>query len=354
LCRQVQHTPHLFTVIWGLHEIALYRADYLESLTLSQECLRIAEESQDHALLLQAHHAMWGSYHFMGNQAKALEHAKSGLSLYQQPIHEVLSAHYAWHDAGACALEIGALALWLLGCPDQAIRWQQELIEFATRLTQPLNIADCFAYVALFNYLLRRPALVQPYAEQTYRTGVEHDDPGLRITGSVTLGWSIAMQGQVEEGSALTRQGIAEAEAMGQRHHKSQYTTILAEIYMAAGRPAEAIEVLDQAIAAFHQYRDLICAPDLWTLKGAALLILGAPEIEIEACYTMALSVAQELGAKISELRAAKALASMRLSQGRREEGYQLLAPCFAWFSEGFDIVDLVEAQVMLDTLIDS
>ena len=28
LCRQMRQTPHLFTVLWGLHEIALYRGDY--------------------------------------------------------------------------------------------------------------------------------------------------------------------------------------------------------------------------------------------------------------------------------------------------------------------------------------
>ena len=43
LCRQTKNVPHLFTVLWGLHEVALYRAEYRESLELAQQCLRIAE-----------------------------------------------------------------------------------------------------------------------------------------------------------------------------------------------------------------------------------------------------------------------------------------------------------------------
>lgn len=32
LCRQVENKPYLFTVLWGLHEVALYRVEYEESL----------------------------------------------------------------------------------------------------------------------------------------------------------------------------------------------------------------------------------------------------------------------------------------------------------------------------------
>jgi predicted ATPase len=38
-------------------------------------------------------------------------------------------------------------------------------------------------------------------------------------------------------------------------------------------------------------------------------------------------------------------------SQGRRTDGYALLAPVYAWFTEGFDTKDLLEAKALLDEL---
>lgn len=85
LCRRVPITPHLFTVFWGLHEVALYRSDFAESLELSQQCLRIAEETGDPALLLQAHHALWGVHHFAGRHAEALAHMRGGACALPAP-----------------------------------------------------------------------------------------------------------------------------------------------------------------------------------------------------------------------------------------------------------------------------
>jgi predicted ATPase len=37
--------------------------------------------------------------------------------------------------------------------------------------------------------------------------------------------------------------------------------------------------------------------------------------------------------------------------QGKRAEAYELLAPIYGWFTEGFDTADLQEAKALLETL---
>ena len=122
LCRQVENKPYLFTVLWGLHEVALYRVEYEESLALAHQCLEIATELGDPGLLLEAHHAAWGPYYFLGDYDKAFEHMQAGLAIYDRAQHEPLSVHYGVHDAGACALYESALALWNMGYLDQGAR----------------------------------------------------------------------------------------------------------------------------------------------------------------------------------------------------------------------------------------
>ena len=37
--------------------------------------------------------------------------------------------------------------------------------------------------------------------------------------------------------------------------------------------------------------------------------------------------------------------------QGKRAQAYDLLAPIYSWFTEGFDTADLQDAKALLDTL---
>jgi predicted ATPase len=38
-------------------------------------------------------------------------------------------------------------------------------------------------------------------------------------------------------------------------------------------------------------------------------------------------------------------------SQGKRQQAYDLLAPIYGWFTEGFDTADLKEARSQLEKL---
>ena len=62
-----------------------------------------------------------------------------------------------------------------------------------------------------------------------------------------------------------------------------------------------------------------------------------------------ALDVARRQQAKSLELRAAMSLARLWQRQGKHTEAYELLAPVYNWFTEGFDTADLQEAKTLLD-----
>jgi predicted ATPase len=51
------------------------------------------------------------------------------------------------------------------------------------------------------------------------------------------------------------------------------------------------------------------------------------------------------------ELRAASDLARLWSEQGEKQKAYDLLAPLYGWFSEGFDTPDLRQAKALLDAL---
>jgi predicted ATPase len=72
---------------------------------------------------------------------------------------------------------------------------------------------------------------------------------------------------------------------------------------------------------------------------------------DAETLYRKAMSIAEEQGAKLWELRTAVSHAQLWGEQGRRAEARDLLTPIYGWFTEGFDTPDLQEAKRLLDEL---
>jgi predicted ATPase len=72
---------------------------------------------------------------------------------------------------------------------------------------------------------------------------------------------------------------------------------------------------------------------------------------EAEALFGQSLEIARRQEAKTFELRAATSLGRLWQRQGKRDAARALLAPVYAWFTEGFDTRDLKAAKALLDEL---
>jgi predicted ATPase len=129
-------------------------------------------------------------------------------------------------------------------------------------------------------------------------------------------------------------------------------STRLAEAYGAGGHPEEGLHALDKALAVLDNMETRFYGSELYRLKGALLLNQVVPDAaQAEACFQQVLDIARCQEAKSWELRAASSLACLWQSQGKRQEAYELLAPIYGWFTEGFDTADLKDAKALLDEL---
>ena len=72
---------------------------------------------------------------------------------------------------------------------------------------------------------------------------------------------------------------------------------------------------------------------------------------EAEACFQKALVVSRSQSAKSLELRTVMSLSRLWQRQGKTDEGRQMLAEIYGWFTEGFDTADLKEAKALLEVL---
>jgi predicted ATPase len=91
---------------------------------------------------------------------------------------------------------------------------------------------------------------------------------------------------------------------------------------------------------------------EVYRLRGELLLQQSAAQQgEAEESLHQALTVARRQEAKSLELRSAMSLSRLWQQQGKRIEAYDLLAPIYGWFTEGFDTADLREAKALLEEL---
>jgi predicted ATPase len=114
------------------------------------------------------------------------------------------------------------------------------------------------------------------------------------------------------------------------------------------GQIEEGLRVAEEAEALAVSRRNV----GLYRLKGELLLTRSSEhQAEAESCFRQALEIARRHGAKSLELRAAMSLGHLWQRQGKRTEAYDLLAPLYGWFTEGFDTADLQEAKALLEEL---
>ncbi|MCE7989530.1 MAG: hypothetical protein DYG89_50915 [Caldilinea sp. CFX5] len=145
--------------------------------------------------------------------------------------------------------------------------------------------------------------------------------------------------------------------ATGAAVDQTHLLALLAEANGLAGQYGEGQRLLAEALAVIPHTDEHYYEAELYRLKGE--FILHTPSIglaadvqqEAEVCFRQAITIADTQQAKSLELRAAMSLCRLWQQQGKRTEAYNLLAPIYGWFTEGFDTADLQKAEALLATL---
>jgi predicted ATPase len=348
LCARVGETPDLFPVLWGLWFFYATSLQIRTARELGEQLLNIAQCAQDPALLLQAHHALGPLHVQMGDWDTALAHLEQGIALYDPQQHRAHAFLYGGHDPGVCCRVHSAWCLWVLGYPDQALRRSHEALACARDLSHPTSLAHAQLSISWFHQFRRDHSVTQELAEALIRLAAEQGLPTYLAGGSVLRGWTLSERGQADEGIAQIRQGLA-ALAL---YWRINFLPLLAEAYGRAGKAADGLAVLTEALTAVQQTEFCCFEPEMHRLKGE-LLLSCAPEnpADAEACFRKAITLARCQSARSWELRAVLSLSRLYRLQGKEEEARPILAEIYGWFTEGFDTADLQEAQALLQVL---
>ena len=351
LCQHLDNPQQLFPVLRGLWNYYHVRAEHQTAHALGEQLLILAQQSQDSAILIAAHRAVGTSLFRLGALPAALTHLAQGIALYDPQQHRS-SAFLHGEDAGVICHSFSAWTLWSLGSPDQGLARSQEAVTLAQQMAHPYSLSYALTGAAVLHQLRREVWAAQECAEAVIRLATEQGFPMWKAAGSILYGWALAQQGQAKEGVEQLHEGLRACHATGAEVMQPYHLALLAEAHGTLGKPEAGLAVLTEALTLVDITGERWYEPELYRLKGELLLQQSSDNhAEAESCFHQAIAIAQNQQAKSLALRASTSLARLWQQQGKRQEAYDLLAPVYGWFTEGFDTADLQEAKALLEAL---
>jgi class 3 adenylate cyclase/predicted ATPase len=351
LCQQVGETPQLVPVLFGLWRFYAVRPQFHTARELGELLLRLAQRTEDPALAVIAHHALGATWLYLGALPTACPHLEEAIARYTPDQHRAPAFRMGQDPGIACRVH-AALTLWLLGYPTQALARLHDALALAHELAHPYSLAFARRWAAHVYQLRRDVPAVHEQAEATVALSTAQGFTQWVAQGTSFRGWALAMQGQGEESMAQVHQGIAAVRATGAALFVPYFCTLLADVAAHLGRPEDGLQALAEAHTLVEQHEERFWEAEVSRLRGILLLRqAGTLQAEAEAWLQCALDVARRQEAKALELRAAMSLGRLWQQQGKRAAAYELLAPIYGWFTEGFDTADLQEARALLEEL---
>jgi predicted ATPase len=399
LCEQVGETRELFPALWNLWSCYEARAQWRTARDLAQQLLSMAQDAQDPALLLQAHHAQWTTLINLGELVTAHAHCEQGIALYDPRQYRSQIFLCGGHDPGVCCREMSSLPLWLLGYPDQALKRSYEALTLGQELSHPLSLVGALDRAAMLHQWRGEEQAVQAVAEAAMARSTELGFVFHMTFETVLRGWVLARRGRDQGGIAQIQQGLAARRASGVEVNRPYCLALLAEGYGKVGQVEKGLTTLAEALDVVHKTGERFYEAELYRLKGELTLAqssvqslgsrvqenqkakgkrqkakigfgnweLGSgplpsespnpksqipdPSLEAEACFLKAIDIARQQQARSLELRATTSLARLWQQQGKQHEARNTLSVIYGWFTEGFDTKDLQEAKALLAEL---
>jgi predicted ATPase len=288
---------------------------------------------------------------YSGDHRTALAHFETAASLHRPDEHRDSAFRYG-QDIGVSAFVMFSWALWHRGYPDQSARAADRALAYSRELGHAHTLAYAFYYAGMAAAFARDVATAYAHSNNCVAVASEHGFAQWAAAGRILQGWADAQKGEATTGIARIRDGMAAAEATGNRVNTPLFLALLAEALALAGKIEEGLAALDDALAKAAVSGVRGWDAEIHRLRGELTGRLPYPDpAKAEDSFRTALAIAREQGTRSYELRAATSLARLWREQGRRGEARDLLAPVYGAFTEGFDTADLQDAKRLLDEL---
>ena len=313
LAAEVADDPAALPALAGVHEGYIIRAEFDRARALAERVLDTAQRSGDPQALLTGHFLLGHTLSAQGELAAARQHLQEAQRLVASMPEPARLAGIPLVLGAAGMLET---VLLLLGLPEQATQVVEAASRDLQRAPHPYPKAAAMTAGVYAAVHRRDPQLLRARAAAAAALCERWGFQMLAASATAPLGWAQAIEGDPAGGASLLRQALARWAATGSQASAPLLLALLAEAEQLAGRPEEALRLLDDALAQANRSGERYFEAEFHRLKGESLLAVSPPQAaQAEAAFTTAIAVARRQGAKLLEDRAAASLGRLRTSR---------------------------------------
>jgi predicted ATPase len=288
---------------------------------------------------------------YTGDIVDGRAQCNQALVLYDAAEHRSLATRFGL-DSRVAILSYRSSAWWLLGYPEDALAGLDQTLKDGREIGHAPSLMHALAVTSITHLFLRNYAVVTAQADELVAVAEEKSALFWKALGTILQGCVLAAISKPSDAVQQITAGITAFQSTGATWGLPTWLSYLAKAYTDLRQFEDAWRCIDEAIFAVEKTKERWFEAEVNRIAGEIALKTSKPDAaKAETYFERALAVARKQQAKSWELRAAMSLARLWRSQGKPQQGRELLAPVYEWFTEGFDTRDLKEAKALLDTL---
>jgi predicted ATPase/class 3 adenylate cyclase/DNA-binding winged helix-turn-helix (wHTH) protein len=350
LCAQLGDEQHLIPVLLGLWSSHNAREEMGAARVVAARLLQLGEQKGTAVANILGLRALGTTLFELGEFTAARVHLERLLEI-RSPAGQLLSVQLPY-DPCVSGRAWLSLTLSALGYPEQALAQADKALADAEQLQHHTTLALVLTLRCSLGQYLRDQREVGRHAKALLTLAVERKFAYWAGLATYFQGWVQAGAGDIPAGIGEMRRGLAMCQATGAHAYVPYNLALLADMCRQANDIPLSRTLLDTAMHQLGQTDARYSEAVVHCIDGEVRLAMSPPDRSgAEASFRRAIEIAHLQNAKATELHAALCLARLWVDSGERRRAYDLLAPIYGWFTEGFNTYPLNEAKILIDTL---
>lgn len=334
-------TPQLFPVLRSLASLYIQRRDSDAAIEIGRQLLAIAAEDGNPSLVVDANLVYGVNRGFTGDLDEGLSYIDKAVAAFDPSEMHGERFRLGPHS-GIISLTSSAFLLTWQGYPDQARQRAAQALTDAEELDHSYSKAYALFHVAFFSLMYQDLEAVAEYGGQLLALANQYDYQIWRALAMVLLGVVRAFADDPVKGAADVEKGIELYKRLPTPPvFWAMLLSVRAPIAAMAGDIDRGLELIGEAID-LEPDPATAMAGEMYVTQGDLFSMQERPQESADA-YALGLENAIQNGSKFTALRALTRL----VRNGDKSRRAQL-EEVFGFFTEGFDVPDLVEAREVL------
>jgi tetratricopeptide (TPR) repeat protein len=293
--------------------------DHDRAVESGQQAFAVATALRIPRLQVTANFNLGAAYYSLGDYRRGVDVLRQNMESYERERLGGQGDGPSLRSVVSCTWLVWSLAE--LGAFAEGIAYGEQGIRIAEAVGRPDSLINAYSGIG-FLYLRKGdlPRAI-PALERGFGLYQDCQIPLLFPLVASALGAAYALSGRIAEALPLLEQAVAQASAMGEVDFQSHRLACLGEAYLVAGRTDEALATATHALDIAREYKERG-----WEAHALRLLgdILGQRDLPLvqaaEEHYRRALALAEELGMRPLQAHCHLGLSTLHAKRGRREQ----------------------------------